>query len=218
MYALAGGAHGAAYPASTLYVNAQRHPATVYDVTNPGPHLDPANGFVAGGNGWCAGDTISDCESRTHATRGKSNPNALGRGLLDCSFPDKGLPSGTTLDAECNATTGFDGPSGLGTPVGLGVFRRTAPTVSLNGPSSVLVHHSATFKVHVSESIPGTHPTSYKWSWGDGHSAALASTSSSVSTPHTYDKAGTYTVTLSIYDSAHQQVIRTAQVKAGKHT
>lgn len=216
MYALAGGARGAAYPASTLYVNAQLRSSTVFDITNPGPQFDTAGGFIAGGNSWCAGDTISDCESVTNTELGVQNPNTYSSNdYFDCSFPRTGLPTGTTLSPQCNAVTGFDGPSGLGAPKGLGVFARTAPGLAITRPSAPRPNHPAYFKATVTEVIAGAHPTKYTWTWGDGHSTSVSSTSSSIKTAHTYTKAGTCKVTLSVYDSLHQQVIKKTRVTIG---
>jgi hypothetical protein len=216
MYALAGGANGAAYPASTLYVNAQLHGSSVYDVTNPGPQFDGAGGFIAGGNSWCAGDALADCESATSGELSTQNPNAYGAGTLDCSFPAAGLPSGSTLNPQCNAVTGFDGPSGLGTPAGLGVFARTAPGLTITRPSSLRLRRAATFKANLGEVISGANATSYKWTWGDGHSTTVSSSSASISTTHTYAAPCRCTVTLSVYDSLNQQVIKTTKVTVGE--
>lgn len=95
IYALAGGAHGASYPASTLYSNLGS--TSLYDVTS-------------GGNGWCDGENAATC----------GDPNTLGYGIVDCDYTASGaLPPG---DLACDAATGYDGPSGVGTPDGLGAF------------------------------------------------------------------------------------------------
>jgi hypothetical protein len=91
-YALAGGAHGVAYPAATLYAGLQHE--GLYDV-------------VYGSNGSCATTTA------------------------------------------CRAVTGFDGPSGVGSPVGLSAFSVAedpqiasfTPESGISG-SSVLIHGS----------------------------------------------------------------------------
>jgi hypothetical protein len=43
-------------------------------------------------------------------------------GLLDCGFACSAGESLLSLDKQCNARTGFDGPSGMGTPNGLALF------------------------------------------------------------------------------------------------
>jgi hypothetical protein len=86
MFALAGGAHGVAYPAQTLYSHLGS------------PSL---NDVTSGGNGDCDGDYVS-CS-------GSMDPLSP----LDCG-KDVWI---------CNATTGYDGPTGVGTPNGLGAFQ-----------------------------------------------------------------------------------------------
>jgi hypothetical protein len=85
MVSLAGGAHGVAYPAQTLY----SHLASplLHDV-------------ASGGNGQCDAKYLS-CE-------GSMSPLSP----LDCG-------AGTWI---CNATAGYDGPTGVGTPNGIGAF------------------------------------------------------------------------------------------------
>ncbi len=88
LFALAGGAHGAAYPAATLYEHLGQS-AALYDVTT-------------GGNGYCDGEANGPC--------GEPEVNEL-LGDVDCQ--------GTTA---CDAVAGFDGPSGVGAPLGLSAF------------------------------------------------------------------------------------------------
>jgi hypothetical protein len=91
-FALAGGAHGVAYPARTLYENDAKAPSSLHDV-------------VSGSNGLC------------------SEPFNSTSGTSGCT---------TTVEAEnclqkaiCLAGSGYDGPTGLGTPNGLGAFEPT---------------------------------------------------------------------------------------------
>jgi hypothetical protein len=86
MFALAGGAHGVAYPAQTLYSHLGSK--LLHDITS-------------GGNGECDGNYSSCSGSLTSP--------------LDCG-------AGAWI---CNATTGYDGPTGVGTPNGLGAFKVT---------------------------------------------------------------------------------------------
>ena len=95
-FALAGGANGVDYPAATLYGNI----GLAYDVT-------------AGGNGWCDGQGAAAC----------GNPNQSGIGILDCDYSAAG---DSQADGACDALTGFDGPSGVGTPNGLTMFKPPA--------------------------------------------------------------------------------------------
>jgi subtilase family serine protease len=96
MWALAGGAHGVAYPAATLYSHLGA--SSLYDVT-------------VGGDGYCDGVGAVMC----------GDPNDLGGGIVDCDYPASGSKPSSGLLA-CDATKGFDGPSGVGTPIGLGAF------------------------------------------------------------------------------------------------
>ncbi len=87
MFALAGGAHGVAYPAATLYAHLG------------GPALHDVS---TGGNGACDND-YSGCEDALVSP-------------LDCG-------EGAWI---CNATVGYDGPTGVGTPDGLAAFKPTS--------------------------------------------------------------------------------------------
>jgi hypothetical protein len=90
VFALAGGADGAAYPARTLYENERLAPGTLHDVTVG------SNGEC--GAGYNAKTGLSSCEPSVEAA---------------ASCNSKG---------SCLAGTGFDGPSGVGTPHGIGAF------------------------------------------------------------------------------------------------
>ena len=101
-FALAGGAHGLPYPAVALY----SHTASAhYDVT-------------VGGNGLCDGEGAPQCP----------NPNNLGHGILDCAYDASGVPAPGT--GACDATGGFDGPTGVGTPASMTLFALPKLTVS----------------------------------------------------------------------------------------
>jgi hypothetical protein len=119
MWALAGGSGGVRYPAASLYGHAR---SRFFDVT-------------AGGNSWCGGLAHKKCARRTgRLTHASKNPNFLslrGRnlGTLDCGF--KRHTKKTThvkTDHQCNAVTGYDGPTGRGTPRGLTVFHPVPAT------------------------------------------------------------------------------------------
>ena len=106
MWALAGGSGGVPYPAASLYKHfkAKNHGTMLYDVT-------------AGGNGFCDGTPPGACKSVAGIA-----PNTAGHGILDCAWKGKTA----TLAAgrrECDAAVGYDGPSGVGTPKGLGAFK-----------------------------------------------------------------------------------------------
>jgi subtilase family serine protease len=95
-FALAGGANGVDYPAQTLYQNI----GMGYDVT-------------VGGNGWCDGAGAAEC----------GDPNLSGFGIVDCDYSAAG---DAQADGACDALTGFDGPTGVGTPKGLALFKPAA--------------------------------------------------------------------------------------------
>ncbi len=100
MFALAGGAHGVAYPAQTLYSHLGT--SVLHDVT-------------VGSNGDCHGN-YSDCSGSLTST-------------LDCGV-------GAWI---CNATTGYDGPTGVGTPNGIDAFKtigETEPASQLLSPTN----------------------------------------------------------------------------------
>ena len=86
VFALAGGSHGVAYPAQTLYSHLGS--GLVHDITE-------------GGNGECEGFYGDGCSGSMVPL----SPEDCGSGAL-----------------ICNASAGYDGPSGVGTPDGVGAF------------------------------------------------------------------------------------------------
>jgi hypothetical protein len=98
VFALAGGAHGVAYPASTLYENELLAPASLHDV-------------VAGSNGECL------------------KPFEKASGTSGCTAAEEAQTCSAA--AICLAGSGYDGPTGVGTPAGLLAF---APSGTLPGP------------------------------------------------------------------------------------
>jgi len=89
-FALAGGAHGVAFPAQTLYENAAKSRASLHDVTE-------------GSNGECL--AAFDEETATQP----------------CS-PTEDAQTSCAGHLICLASADYDGPSGLGTPNGIGAF------------------------------------------------------------------------------------------------
>jgi subtilase family serine protease len=167
-YALAGGARGVPYPALTLY----GHQTRTYDVTT-------------GGNGWCDGEGAAQCP----------NPNSSGNGILDCAYTAGGAVAAG--DRACDALTGYDGPTGVGSPNGLTMFTRTGPSATITGPATVTHGTSQTWHVTTTDPFPGGAVTSYHWNWGDG-----SSTTSAGSAAHTYATGGvTRTITLTVTDN-----------------
>jgi Subtilase family len=101
VFALAGGAHEAAYPARTLYENVAKSVGSLHDVT-------------AGSNGECL---------KPLAFESETEPPRSG-----CTATEEAERS-CLGEAICLAGTGYDGPSGLGTPDGLEAFEPTEPAV-----------------------------------------------------------------------------------------
>ena len=165
-YALAGGAHGVAYPALTLY----GHQGKAYDVTT-------------GGNGWCDGQGAAQCP----------DPNLLGSGVVDCAYTAGG--SVAVGDRACDALAGFDGPTGVGSPNGLTMFTRTGPSATISGPATVTHATSQTWHASTTDPFPGGTLTSYQWNWGDG-SSSTTSTGSAAHTYATGGVTRTITLTV----------------------
>lgn len=167
MFALAGGSGGAAYPASSLYVNAAQRAASVHDVV--------ATSGTTSGNSFCGGASTAGCAHvvATGTNHKVNNPNALGWGLLDCSFPHKGakVSKSPTRSRECNTTRGLDGPTGLGTPNSLALFTSTAPDVETTWPTAVPHGDPQTFTSTATEQVAGAQITSYQYNFGDGAAA-----------------------------------------------
>ena len=106
VFALAGGADGVAYPAKTLYEDALKSPGSLHDVT-------------VGSNGECTkGFVTANCSKA--ACRAARRPKR---------------PRSCSSKAICLAGTGYDGPTGVGTPDGAGDFSENPATQS---PPSVV--------------------------------------------------------------------------------
>jgi len=130
---------------------------------------------TAGGNGYCDGEKAAAC--------GKP-PASFGE--VDCD--------GSTA---CNAARGFDGPTGVGTPRSLGLFKAPLPAAAITTPGAQLAGSSSSFSAaKSSDPYPGGSIVEYRWNWGDG-----SPESTGVAPSHTYAAPGTYTVTLTILDS-----------------
>ena len=111
MYTLAGGSHGIAYRL-TLYGHLGL--SSLHDVT-------------AGGTGFCGGEGAAQCGN---ANQLEYNSTPLG--VMDCDFPATGSTA-SAGDLACDAGVGYDGPTGVGTPSGLGAFAKTGPTATFSG-------------------------------------------------------------------------------------
>jgi len=198
MWALAGGARGATDPVKTLYDNYKvRASTSFYDV-------------VTGGNSWCGGESIADCESDAYgySLNTYSNPNTAVGARVDCSFHGSGTKN-AVLSSECNATTGYDGASGIGTPHNLTAFASPLPTGTIHVPSLPKLHHAGSYSVSTSD--PMSSPiTGERWAWGDGSAASTGPSAS-----HTYSKAGAHTITVTLTDALGQTGTVTRRVTVG---
>lgn len=201
MWALAGGARGSTFAAGTLYDNARRYPNQVNDIT-------------VGGNSFCGGDSTSHCAATLYAQTGTYNPNNLANGsgqwlgYLDCSFPYNGAEVANPVkDPECNATTGYDGASGVGTPRDQRLFM-ALPRVTVTRPSVLKLKYAATFSEKTVDYAPNATITSVVWNFGDG-------SATTTSPAHTYTKAGTFTVTATVHDNYGRWAAGSTRVTVG---
>lgn len=180
MWALAGGPRGVTYPSLSLYGHFK------------GDTKRPTYDVSVGGTGLCDTSTITAC---SNAALG--NPNDLGAGLVDCAFPSTG-PGVLAHRAQCYAQTGYDGVSGVGTPAGVRVFTPDGPTAAIKPPGTVTHGVSKLFSAANSrDPFPGGSITTYRWSWGDGHSTTTTGATAS----HTYASKGNHTITLTVTDN-----------------
>jgi PKD repeat protein len=139
-------------------------------------HLGDSSTFdvTEGGNGICDAEGFS------------CGANAAFGFRMDCE--------GTTA---CNAAPGFDGPTGVGAPASLALFKSLEPTGAISPPGDVIVHQPAGFSGTATDPNPGGNAPgfgTYAWNWGDG-------TESSGEKPtHTFAVPGEYTVTMAYTD------------------
>jgi hypothetical protein len=99
VFALAGGAGGVEYPAQTLYQNQKLLPASLHDVNVSA---------TSGSNGKC------------------SKPFNEETFLTGCT-PEQEATASCSLQLICLAHSGYDGPTGVGTPHGLEAFKALSP-------------------------------------------------------------------------------------------
>lgn len=177
MFGLAGGAHGVAYPALTLYGHLGS--SSLYDVTS-------------GGNGFCDGEGASEC----------GDPNSPGS-VLDCDYPATGTTPSAGVRA-CDALPGYDGPTGVGTPNGLGAFAKTGPDAVISGPTAITGGNAGRWTVTASDPFPGGRITSYTWNWGDGSAATVSGTGSASHQFSAGSGSVTRTITLTVRDNYGQ--------------
>jgi hypothetical protein len=206
LFALAGGAHGAVYPAATLYVNSTAHRASLRDIV---AYRDRR---VSSGSGFCGGVAARKCgvyvwrqtSPHTH------NPNSLGFGLIDCSFPrSRSTRNARGTSRECNTVRGYDGPTGLGAPKSLRLYRATNPTVRIVVPHRAHAHVLQRYAARVRRHVKPSRIVGYSWRWGDGARTHRTSRFAH----HTYRHTGRFHVTLRVFDNRHQTTIEQFTVR-----
>jgi PKD domain/Subtilase family len=138
-------------------------------------HLGDASVFdvTEGGNGACDDQGLS---CGVDATSGF---------IEDCE--------GTTA---CNAAPGFDGPTGVGAPASLSLFKPLLPAGVLAPPARAVTNEPASFSAGATtDPNPGGKSTgAYLWDWGDG------TIGSGETVGHTFAAPGVYTVTMTFTD------------------
>ena len=130
--------------------------------------------------------------------------------MLDCAYTAAGAVA--VGDRACDALSGYDGPTGVGTPNGSAMFDKTGPSVAITGPGTATVGHSVKFTAKVTDPFPGGFANHYAWHWGDGTSSTTTTNSAS----HTYKTTGTHTITLTVTDNYLGTGTATHAVKVAK--
>jgi len=208
MYGLVGGANGDAYPAESIYLNYKYRPGWAHDIRT-------------GGNGFCGGDNTTDCSAGVRELLpdgGTGNPNNIvyaddqsPLGELDCSYsyhPKDPDEKTVAHNSQCNATVGYDGPSGVGTPDTVRLLRSAQPAVQLGTPRVIHADTLQRYKaVHFTDTIATA--VRYVWHWHDGTRATVTKRPA---TTHRFADAGKQTVTLTVYDSLHRRVTVSVEV------
>jgi len=133
--------------------------------------------------------------SLTAGTVSGGVPYANRSGWKDATGGSNGSCSTAYL---CQGVAGYDGPTGLGSPIGTSGFGTSGGGGTTNNPpvagfSSSCTNLGCSFTDSSSDS-DGT-VTGWSWSFGDGATSSVQSPS------HTYAAAGTYMVTLTAADS-----------------
>jgi subtilase family serine protease len=191
MWALAGGPHGVKYPALSLYGHFKSDTTPhLYDVT-------------LGGNGACGSASSLSCQQFWGG-----NPNTVGFGPIDCGW-NNANSTPLALRYQCYARPGYDGPTGVGTPIGTTPFLPLWPRPHISTPAPFAHGTSAAFSASQStDPFPGGAITQWVWKWGDGTTTSPAT----ATTSHTYAKAGTYTITLTVTDNYARTASTTAKI------
>ncbi len=140
----------------------------------------------------------------------QSNDEPLGR--IDCAFTMGG--KAVADDTQCNAVKGYDGPSGVGAPIGLGLFKAMNPKAKVHHAAVLNAKAKEKFTGNAHDPFPGGKIATYKWVWGDG-----SKNSHGASPLHAYAKKGHYTLKLTETDNYGRvsTVSVTVVVRKAKH-
>jgi subtilase family serine protease len=192
MWGLAGGPAGIHYPALSLYGHFKGDTTKhSYDVT-------------VGGNGACNTATLTSCFLFFHS----ENPNNISPDDVECAWSITNTLDNSILPNryQCYAKPGYDGVSGVGTPVGTTLFTADQPTAIIKAPGTVTHNITHTFSAAgSSDPFPGGSIVKYVWNWGDGHTT----TTTTLTTTHKYTVAAIRTITLTVTDSYASQGVHT---------
>jgi subtilase family serine protease len=217
MWALAGGAGGAYYP-----------PGTVYDHLVVPSSAQPFD-VTAGGNALCGGTSPSQCltDLRGLLPTPITNPNHIHNGntggpyggyagLVECGISNatSNETAAATQFNECHAAEGYDGPSGVGTPAGLGVFSSLLPRASVGLPATRVGAARTYSAINYHNGIAGYNAKQFTFEFGDG-TAAQKAIAPATTVSHTYTKAGTYLLTLVVIDDHGRAWFQSIYVKLG---
>jgi len=163
---------------TALYALAGGGKGVTYPALTLYGHLgDPAALYdvTQGGNGLCDAEPKAVC----------GEPNRITGATLDCE--------GTSA---CDARSGYDGPTGVGTPNSLSLFEPPLPTAAISAPAKLRPGVAAGFSgAASSDPYPAGSISSYSWAWGDGTKSGGASPS------HAFPAPGPYLVTLTVTDN-----------------
>jgi hypothetical protein len=191
MWALAGGAKGT-HPALQLYGHLAKRTGSFYDVKT-------------GGNGFCDATSAASCTSAMTAL----GVRASQRHLLDCSYTSAG--KARTRRYSCEARVGFDGPSGVGAPVGLTGFAPLFPAATFRH-TKARAHRGTTFTVHGSDPFPGGHIVRRVWQWGDGSHHSKGGR-----VHHVFHRKGKYSVKVTVTDNYGRSHTTKQRVAVTRH-
>lgn len=203
MWAVAGGAAGAAHPVQRLYDNQRMRPGSYFDV-------------ATGSNGFCGASDVliskSTCASSLTKLANTSDPNNLAfsggtwAGALDCGWRLDGLSGILSNDRQCRAGNGYDGPSGIGAPRSAQLFQSTLPTAALSSISGTSAGSAVSAQGIGRVTVSGDTLTKCSFSWGDGSPADTVpcTAGSAVAGSHVYGAPGSYSVVFTITDSYGQ--------------